>query len=332
MTTLPSRSNSNVAIETRSPYENYITSRSHGGNKIEGCVLPPIQEEDSLAGSQLLERIDSILEGVSRTSDSEETRTLTTSLEECHRRREKLHLPRALTALISVNHRKQAVTGKFATGTTLLERIKACLSSRKHADLIDPVPPELQSFDRSLKTIITASKKTSKVKDSGIMTRKDRITVWEVQPIDSEEIFGRVLFRFTTEHGACFHLKYKDAIELVEIINKKSAKSGCDVFYQVYAVDGIESSIVRRDRITELLQEMISKLQPPIPFEHGEELVYDNANVEKDPSTRGLTKHIHHYLNRRRVKKLIRRQTGISLGRVETSYRGQLTLTSVKFI
>jgi hypothetical protein len=63
-------------------------------------------------------------------------------------------------------------------------------------------------------------------------------------------------------------------------------------------------------------------MQPPPVDEDGNEMV-DSANVIKRPSELGTIKRVDRYMNRRRFKKVIRRQVGFAVGRFKKT-RGRL--------
>jgi hypothetical protein len=171
------------------------------------------------------------------------------------------------------------------------------------------------------------------------IVRYDSFIVITIHLVDDEENAGRLLFKVTTDYGACFVLKKKHAMEFVSILKKYSKKYECTVFYQVYAKDERVSRIVKNDAISSTLEEMISQndtpqnsdvqeetnTRAPTPQQEpqlaGQPTQEENgiANVvgEKTSSNSPVTFIVRfkRYMNRRRMKKLIRPQIGIAIGK-----------------
>ena len=80
--------------------------------------------------------------------------------------------------------------------------------------------------------------------------------VWVIQPFVQN---GKTKFKFSTDFGACFVLEEKDSLEFVEIANRVSKKKTissfcCNTFYQMYTTDSRESRVVDSDIVSSLIK------------------------------------------------------------------------------
>jgi hypothetical protein len=260
--------------------------------------------------------MESILSGIStsRATGPHSDSTLSTIDDELQSYHAKPRLSRTLTDLMSESEFDVFVVGQRTRRTTLRERMETYMSSRTLGEAQGP--SSYHSLEEALDEAGKAIEKKSKLDDH------KNFLVWEVQPEDCEEKFGRILFKFSTHFGACFLLKYKHAVEFVQIMDKLTKKRRCKSFYQIFNTDGSKSTLVKQDEIARVLEHTINRLQPPPVDEDGNEMV-DSANVIKRPSELGTIKRVDRYMNRRRFKKVIRRQVGFAVGRFKKT-RGRL--------
>lgn len=305
------------------PYQDYFTAAPQRGN---GEVLHRI-DEYSLDGSHKMESMNSILEGVSQTSSD---RTLTAPDDSDGKSTNddvKPRRPRDLTALMSQQVREQFVAGQRAPRTTRRERMGSVMSARRRHAQIQAATP---LSNRSYRRLVDEYDAEHQTKDPEDDTHHDKFIVWEVIPMDCERKSGRVLFKFSSTNGACFLLKYKYAVQFVQLLMKKTRKAPCGVFYQAFEYHGETSSLLKAEGVSSWLESTIGTMQPPEIDGSGKEIV-DNANVIKRPSQMSTVKRIGRYLKRRRLKKLIRRQLAHTHGRVKRS-RGRLLFAPFQFV
>lgn len=172
--------------------------------------------------------------------------------------------------------------------------------------------------------------------------------VWVLQPTVRN---GKIKFKFSTDFGACFLIKKDELIEFLEIMkffceNDKNSSLRCNAFYQVYTMDKRRSRVIKADAVSSHIEEMMSHKEGNLPNDSAttarqtkdnEEYGRTELNVVststptstiimssvKDESKKGkganrrrshgLVKRFTRYLNRRRLKRIIRQQTGIAL-------------------
>ena len=315
-----------------------------------GCFqnLPSINEDDNLDGSQFLEDMDAILAGVigtTTTSSHHGTTTAATVLEECHSFKKPTLPPRDLTALMSesdvvhlVGQQHQQQQPQQTPRNALRARLDVFLSER--------------TLENCHKQAVASSKKCMKDPDDGIV-KYDSFMVWSIRLVDDLQKADRLLFKFTTDYGACFILKKKHAIDFIDILKKYSKKYGCTVFYQVYAKNEQLSRIVKNDAISNLVDEIISQAddsksntvqeenQPPPQEQPPQEQAQDRSTTPDNGTNDGggdqatnphnsnnrtLVLRFKRYMNRRRLKNLIRQQIGIAIGKAKQSSRGRSLL------
>ena len=274
-------------------------------------------------GSQFLEDMESILSGVSTSSNAgpRSDSTLSTIDSELQNY-EKPRLSRTLTDLLSEDEFDVFVVGQRTRRSTLRERMETYMSSRTLREAQGP--SSYHSLEDALDEAGKAIDKKSKENDH------KNFLVWDVQPEDCEKYFGRCLFKFSTHFGACFLLKYKHAVEFVQVMRKLSKKRRCKAFYRIYNVDGSLSTLVKQDEIERALEHTINRMQPPPYDEDGNEVV-DTANIIMKPSELTTLKRIARYLERRRFRKVIRRQVGFAIGRFKKT-RGRLFFAPFQLI
>jgi hypothetical protein len=263
----------NTPLRLSSKNENFssCTTNNIGGPAYayDVCVnLPPLPKDDDIldGGSQFLEDMESILEGVTNTSTTE------TVLEEC-RYYVKPHLfrqhRRDLTALMTENERQRLKTKTAQSNNSppvtcrtighdgLLERMEHYLAEGL-----------IRALNNNQNNNNTKGTNT-KTDDGGIPM------VWVIQPTrrkngnnsnkkkDSDrDVESHIRFKFSTDFGACFYLNEKESLEFTEILRKFSSKklppySSCKMYYQVYTMDSSESRVVKCDAISSLIQEIV---------------------------------------------------------------------------
>ncbi|OEU10547.1 hypothetical protein FRACYDRAFT_247089 [Fragilariopsis cylindrus CCMP1102] len=233
------------------------------------CVnLPPLSKDADIldGGSQYLEDMESILEGVTNTSTTE------TVLEEC-RYYAKPHLFRQhrcdLTALMTENERQRLKTkttqGNNSPPVTCRTIGHDGLLERMEHYLAEGLIQALNNKQNNTNTKGTNTKSD----DGGIPM------VWTIQPTrrkngnnsnkkkDSDkDVESHIRFKFSTDFGACFYLNEKESLEFIEILKKFSSKklspySLCKMYYQVYTIDSSESRVVKCDTISSLIHEIV---------------------------------------------------------------------------
>lgn len=172
--------------------------------------------------------------------------------------------------------------------------------------------------------------------------------VWVLQPTVRK---GKTKFKFSTDFGAYFLIKKDELIEFLDIMkcfckNDKNSSLRCNAFYQVYTMDKRRSRVIKGDAVVSLIEEMTTHKEGNLPnnpattarqTKDNEEYGHTDVNVvsastptstiimsnAKDESKKGkganrrrshgLVKSFTRYLNRRRLKRIIRQQTGIAL-------------------
>lgn len=309
------------------PYQDFFTPVPKRGN---GRVLHDF-DEYSLDGSHGMESMNSILDGVSSCSTlatiDEESKKCTADQTQVV---VKPRLRRDLTALMSPANRERIVTGQRTPRNALRARMGSIVSTRALQAQLDVAP----IFTRSSYERLDENESLSEQVEPEDEPHHENVIVWEVIPVDCEEKleerFHRVLFKFSSSNGACFLLKYKYAIQFVQLLKKKTRKNPCTVFYQAYEFDGERSSMFKSKDVQSWLGTTIEIMQAPEIDDDGNE-IWDNANIIQKPSEMSLVKRIDRYLNRRRLKKLIRRQLAHSLGRIKRS-RGRLFFAPFQFV
>jgi hypothetical protein len=229
------------------------------------CVnLPPLPKDDDIldGGSQFLEDMESILEGVTNTSTTE------TVLEEC-RYYVKPHLfrqhRRDLTALMTENERQRLKTEKIQNNSP-----PGTCRTIGHDGLLERMEHYLaEGLIRALNNK-QSNHNTKEIKsDDGVIPM-----VWVIQPtrrmnrnnkkkkVDNGNGESNIRFKFSTDFGACFYLNEKESLEFIEILKKNSSKklspySSCRMYYQVYTMDSSESRVVKSDAISSLIQDIV---------------------------------------------------------------------------
>ena len=400
----------NTPLRLSSKNENFssCTTNNIGGPAYayDVCVnLPPLPKDDDIldGGSQYLEDMESILEGVTNTSTTE------TVLEEC-RYYVKPHLfrqhRRDLTALMTENERQRLKTKTTQSNNSppvtcrtighdgLLERMEHYLAEGL-----------IQALNNKQNNTNTKGTNT-KSDDGGIPM------VWTIQPTrrkngnnsnkkkDSDkDVESHIRFKFSTDFGACFYLNEKESLEFIEILKKFSSKklspySLCKMYYQVYTIDSSESRVVKCDTISSLIHEIVIAAATTTTTTNSQKEVdkttYNDesrTNGEDDDGNDGgnvatatpiattapnsgnnvdgsknhdssaakegtkkrrptsstkeergggtkkhsRTKRFARYLNRRRLKRLIRQQVNIALGNTNNKSRNKLMVALFPF-
>jgi hypothetical protein len=309
-----------VARNSSVPYQDFFTSVPKRGN---GKILNEI-DDYSMDGSHCMESMASILTGASQSSqqtDKPEDDGSKYMEEEDIKPR----LSRDLTALMSDHDREQIVTGQRTPRNTLRGRVGSFVSARTLQVQIQAAPLSRRTYER-----LQDEEAKTKLKELEDDERHEKFIVWEILPLDCERKLGRVLFKFSSTNGACFLLKYKYAVQFVQLMQKKTRKAPCGVFFQAFDFTGDKSSIFKSENVKLWLETTIETMQPPETDEDGN-VIRDNANVIKKPTEMSLIKRMDRFLNRRRLKKLIRRQLAHTLGRVKRS-RGRLFFAPFQFV
>lgn len=222
----------NTPLRLSSKNENFssCTTNNIGGPAYayDVCVnLPPLSKDDDIldGGSQFLEDMESILEGVTNTSTTE------TVLEEC-RYYVKPHLfrqhRRDLTALMTENERQRLKTKTTQSNNSPPVTCRTI----GHDGLLERMEHYLAEG-----LIQALNNKQSNNNTKGVNTKTDDggiPIVWVIQPTrrkngnnsnkkkDSDkDVKSHMRFKFSTDFGACFYLNGKESLEFIEILKKK---------------------------------------------------------------------------------------------------------------
>jgi hypothetical protein len=308
---------SNYFINSRCHQEHFTKKISFAGN---GTVLPTISEEDAImeAGTQFLEDMETILDGT--------TSMPITALEEYTTK------PRAcrdLTALMSDRDRMDLLSqqtpriGLRERLETYLEEEMARVYQEEIAGGRDEAATEkVDQKEGSRANKVTAggwlTKKYGKDKQATSAAtdqKEESPIVWVIEPGYSDK--DRTLqFKFSTDVGACLFLKDIEALESIEFMKETSRNT----FFQVYAIEGGVSRIIRPDKITEVMKEMLSVAKPSVD----EEDTFTTAVKSEQRQKHRPDQRLIRYILRRRWKNLVRRQVGIAVGDASKRARGSL--------
>lgn len=260
----------------------FTASRSNGGvdfGRTRPCVarLPSISESVGDThnpldhfGSQSLEDMESILEGVTKASTTE------TVLDECRNYAKPCLYPRRncdLTGLMTKRKRQWLATTKakqdedqsFPTRITgyhgLKEHMEQYLEKALARILLENVEDVTHARGKIVesRSSFKAVTKQQGFKNTDVIVSAIPI-VWVIQPIVRN---GKTKFKFSTDFGACFFIRKEESIEFVEIIkrfskNDKDSPFGYTIFYQVYTMDSRESRVVKSDVVSSLIEEMMT--------------------------------------------------------------------------
>jgi hypothetical protein len=316
---VPSAANSNSTIMTTLsrnmavPYQDYFSMVPQRGN---GVILNAF-DVYSIDGSHRVESMSSILEGVSMTS-SEMTLTTMDDSKGYDDEDIKPRLRRESTALMLSEHdQEQFVTGQPSPTNTHFERMGSFLSAQTPRPSQNQVT--LHIFNKSNPRLKNdddfKGRATTKPK---IDARNEKFIVWQIIPMECERKFGSILFKFSTSNGFCFLLKYKYAVQFVQLLQKKMKNTSCSVFYQAFEYHGNASSIFKADDVTSWLGSTITVMQPPVVDGNGRGIRV-HASIIKKPSEMSSLERINRYWNRLRLKKLIRRHLAQTFGGVKRS-------------
>uniref|UniRef100_A0A6U9WJF2 Uncharacterized protein n=1 Tax=Pseudo-nitzschia australis TaxID=44445 RepID=A0A6U9WJF2_9STRA len=240
-------------------------------------------ESGSHNGSQFLEDIESIMEGVTETSTIAETES--EEFQSCSYIKPRLGPRRGgddLTALMSERHQRLAAIsyfhpeerpsprrGRRATTTKTAAFGRQGLRERMDAYLEEGLTRILReraqdTTDGKAKAAeispsIDAIQKENADTDTNPYVFSVRM-VWIIQPTIRN---GKIKFKFSTEYGACIFLNKMDSLEFLGIVKEFSKKNrgpsfSWNTFYQVYTMDLRESSVVKGDAVTSLFEDMAS--------------------------------------------------------------------------
>ena len=302
-------------------------------------------------GSQSLEDMESMLEGITEESTTE------TVLEECYNYtppRLHAHRNRDLTELMikrkcqriseakSTHHDRQCAPTRTSGCKKLSERVNQYLEEGLARILIDDVhnvSGGLRSKSRPSCDAVAKQKQFANMKT--LVSRSP--IIWVIQPTVSK---GKIKFKISTEFGACFLLKKEELVDFLNASKCFSRKDtntsvSCDDFFQVYTIDSRESHVVQSDDVCSLVEEMsltngkgkylslesstevncrrndmglvdASKHITTITF-HFPKIESKNGERRRKRRSNCLGRRFSRYLIRQRFKLLIYRQTGKAL-------------------
>jgi len=146
----------------------------------------------------------------------------------------------------------------------------------------------------------------------------DKPIVWTIRPGFHKN--GSLQFKFSTDAGAFFILKDKEALSSLKIIKKKANDK---TFFQIYALDARSSKIVGPDQVTDLMADVMAKAKAETVAEPGlcEEIKVDNLEARNAPGYKLIR-----YILRRRWKNLVKRQIGIAMGNGQKSIQSWMVV------
>ena len=299
-------------------------------------------------GSQLLEDMESILEGVTIASATK------TALDECHNfAKPCLHAHRNsnLTELMIKGRRNllSKTKARQRDRQTFLTRTTGYHIPTKRIDLYLEEELARMENEDTLNTTESRELVSKSCPSYGAISKREKFgknnnfiastipVVWAVQPTVRN---GKTKFKLSTESGACFYLKEKGLVDFLKMTkrlpkNDSVSSASCSVYLQVYTMNSRRSRVVKSDGISSLIEEitMSTAGRWTRDYEdHSCTKVYDTRNdlSEVDASTssatipfgnnknrsHGLVKRFTRYLNRQRFKHLIYQQANNSLSNI----------------
>jgi hypothetical protein len=219
-------------------------------------------------GSQLLEDMESILEGITKASTTE------TVLDECRNYAKPCLYPlrnRDLTGLMTKRKRQWLATSKakqhedrsFPTRITGYHGLKEHMEQYLEEALARILLENAEDVTHSRGKIAKSWSSFKAVTKQKYFENTDAIVsaipiVWVIQPTVRN---GKTKFKFSTDFGPCFFIREEESIEFVEILkrfskNETDSSFGYNIFYQVYTMDSRESRVVKSDVVSSLIEEM----------------------------------------------------------------------------
>mmetsp|Transcript_13034 Transcript_13034/g.32905 ORF Transcript_13034/g.32905 Transcript_13034/m.32905 type:complete len:373 (+) Transcript_13034:474-1592(+) len=302
-------------------------------------------------GSQSLEDMESMLEGITKASTTE------TVLEECYnytQPRLHAHRNRDLTDLMIkrecqrisnakiTHHDRQCAPTRTSGCRKLSERMNQYLEEGLARILTDDVHNVSGGLRSKLRPSYDAVAKQKQFRNTKTLVSRTPI-VWVIQPTVRKD---KIKFKISTEFGARFLLKKEELVDFLNASKRFSRKEtnisvSCGAFFQVYTIDSRESRVVQSDDVCSLVEEMsltngkrkyislesstevndgrndnglvdASKHITTITF-HSQKDESENRERRRKRLSNCLVKRFSRYLNRQRFKLLIYRQTGKAL-------------------
>lgn len=127
--------------------------------------------------------------------------------------------------------------------------------------------------------------------------------VWVIEPSHNKN--GTLRFKFTTDAGACLILKGEEVLASIDIMR---AASRNNTYFQVYSVGGNSSRVVKPDKISKAMKDLIAESKPKA--EEEDVLTIDASS----PPRKRIGDRFFRFLLRRRWKQVVRRQVRIAVG------------------
>ena len=295
---------SNYAANSRCEEEHFTVGPSFvvGRN-----VLPTIEEESDLDGTQYLEDIELLLEGSTDMA-------VPLVLDEVHHGHRSRH---DLTLLMSERDKVDLLQHQCPT-IGLRQRLEIHLEEALSRANQERFTNDEHNDEE------TARASNDGHKSSSDHTCKGKETVppivWVIQP--GFDTSGGLRFKFSTDSGAYLLLKEEEARESVVIM----ATSSRNTFFQVYSLQGAVSRIVKRNEISKVIEEIVVEAKPMLE-DDGDQILEVGSKTKKGPGQR-----LFRYMVRRRWKNVVRRQVGIAMGNDMKRARGWLVFFPILLV
>lgn len=279
----------------------------HIGNK-GSSPIPSIDPEIIFAANPAFDDTDSMLHEISVRSASIASSPSSMTLVE-----DDMNKPRAcrdLRTLMTKDERGRNFV-KLPTSRSIPRNRLESLVDIEHEDKDEDHPNG--AFDKENRAV-NADANTSKKRFRSMLFQKAQSikkakhadhspVVWVIEPSLNED--GTLRFKFTTDAGACLILREDEALESIEIMK---ASSRTNAYFQVYCIEGKESRVIKPERISKAIEEIIAEMKPKLIEE-------DVLTAEASAKTKHWIGHrFYRFLLRRRWKKLVRRQIRIATG------------------
>lgn len=274
--------------------------------------LPAIDRDDLLDGcDNFLEDLDSILDEIAiSTSVSSSPSAMTDDTK-------KPRACRDLGALTSKEGEQKNPEKQTTSRLGLRERLESFLdvellsreeesrvaeqeSNKENTEIERPV----EEPKKKLRSKRFKKKKKHHHRSEKIQKARHSPVVWVIEPGHNKN--GTLRFKFTTDAGACLILR--DDKEVLASIDIMRATSRNNTYFQVYSVEGKSSRVIKPDKISQTIKDIIAASKPK-PQEE------DILTIDAASAPRKRVGHrFFRFLLRRRWKRLVRRQVRIAVG------------------
>ncbi len=259
---------------------------------------PLIDRDDVLKGSFLNDR-DILLDKIATNTSIASSPSAMTHFEEEAKK------PRACRDLrVLVREEKCEELNGTEPGACLglRERLESYLDvelASQEEENEDMEPGDKENMNANINKKNLRTHRSTKKARGGQEIKKEEYSpvVWVIEPRYHKD--GTLRFKFTTDAGACLILKDKEALASIDMM-KASARS--NTYFQVYSLQGHYSRVMKPDRVSQTVIEMIAESKPTA----------QERDILTNNPKRGLRHRFYRFLLRRRWKHLLRRKVCIA--------------------